>query len=82
MSMMDAVARKVTVIPVSPEYTQKDIRKKRLRVAPYCRVSTDSDEQLNSYEAQIEYYTSKIAENPEWSMVRLYADEGITGTSM
>ncbi len=82
MSMMDAVAKKVTVIPASPEFTQKDIRKKRLRVAPYCRVSTDTDEQLNSYEAQIEYYTQKIAENPEWVMVRLYADEGISGTSM
>lgn len=55
--------------------------KKHLRVAPYCRVSTDKEEQLSSYEAQIEYYTEKIDSNPDWTMVRLYADEGITGTS-
>lgn len=80
--MMEPAARRVTVIPPSPEYTQKDIRKKCLRVAPYCRVSTDTEEQLNSYEAQIEYYKAKVAENPDWTLVRLYADEGITGTSM
>lgn len=50
-------------------------------MAPYCRVSTDKEEQLSSYEAQIEYYTDKINSNPDWTMVRLYADEGITGTS-
>ena len=73
--------KKVTFIPADPKFEKKDIRSQRLRVAPYCRVSTDSDEQLTSYEAQIEYYTAKIAGNPEWTMVRLYADEGITGTS-
>ena len=73
--------RKVTFIPADPKFEQNDIRSQRLRVAPYCRVSTDSDEQLTSYAAQIEYYTAKIAANPAWTMVRLYADEGITGTS-
>ena len=73
--------KKVTFIPADPKFEKKDIRSQRLRVAPYCRVSTDSDEQLTSYEAQIEYYTAKIAANPEWTMMRLYADEGITGTS-
>ena len=82
MSVHTATAKKVTVIPADPQYTQKDIRKQHLRVAPYCRVSTDKEEQLSSYEAQIEYYTAKIAENPDWTMVRLYADEGISGTSM
>ncbi len=82
MSVHTAAAKKVTVIPADPQYTQKDIRKQHLRVAPYCRVSTDKEEQLSSYEAQIEYYTAKIAENPDWTMVRLYADEGISGTSM
>lgn len=71
----------VTIIPPDPQYLEKDIRKKHLRVAPYCRVSTDTEEQLSSYEAQIEYYTAKIEANPDWTMVRLYADEGITGTS-
>ena len=76
-----AIPRKVTVIPIDPQLAQRDIRKKHLRVAPYCRVSTDKEEQLSSYEAQIEYYTDKINSNPDWTMVRLYADEGITGTS-
>lgn len=74
--------RRITVIPADPSFAEKDIRKKHLRVAPYCRVSTDNEEQLNSYNAQIAYYTEKIAATPEWTMVRLYADEGITGTSM
>jgi len=74
--------RRITIIPADPQFTEKDIRKKHLRVAPYCRVSTDNEEQLNSYNAQIAYYTEKIAATPEWTMVRLYADEGITGTSM
>ena len=73
--------RKVTIIPADPKLQKKDVRSQHLRVAPYCRVSTDSDEQLSSYEAQIEYYTAKIDAKPEWTMVRLYADEGITGTS-
>lgn len=76
-----AAPRKVTVIPCDPQMAERDIRKKHLRVAPYCRVSTDKEEQLSSYEAQIEYYTDKINANPDWTMVRLYADEGITGTS-
>ena len=80
--MDNATAKSVTMIPASPEFTQRDIRKKHLRVAPYCRVSTDSEEQRNSYAAQIEYYQGKVSENPEWTLVRIYADEGITGTSM
>ena len=82
MSIHTAASKKVTIIPADPQYTQKDIRKQHLRVAPYCRVSTDKEEQLSSYEAQIEYYTARIAENPDWTMVRMYADEGISGTSM
>lgn len=74
--------RKVTMIPADPQMAEKDIRKKHLRVAPYCRVSTGKEEQLSSYEAQIEYYTAKIAANPEWTMVRIFADERIIlGTS-
>lgn len=50
------------------------------RVAAYCRVSTDSDEQLTSYENQIKYYAEMIAKNPEWEFAGMYADEGISGT--
>ena len=51
-----------------------------LRVAAYCRVSTDSEDQLESYKAQVAYYTDAIAKNPRWRFVDIYADEGITGT--
>ena len=44
------------------------------RVAGYARVSTDSDEQLTSFEAQVEYYTRKIQENPEWTFVKVFTD--------
>ena len=50
------------------------------RVAAYCRVSTDSDEQLTSYVTQKKVYTEMIARNPEWEFAGLYADEGISGT--
>ena len=51
-------------------------------MAAYCRVSTDSEEQINSYKNQLAYYTEKIGGNPAWKMAGIYADEGITGTSM
>ena len=54
----------------------------RQRVAAYCRVSTDSEEQINSYTAQKAYYTQKIQESPDWELAGIFADEGITGTSM
>ena len=53
----------------------------KLRVAAYCRVSTDSDEQATSYEAQVEYYTSKISENENWKNAGIYADDGKSGTN-
>lgn len=48
---------------------------------PYCRVSTDSDEQATSYEAQVEHYTEYIHKNPEWEFAGIFADDGITGTN-
>ena len=50
------------------------------RVAAYCRVSTDSEEQLTSYVNQKKFYTDMIARNTEWEFAGLYADEGISGT--
>ncbi len=50
------------------------------RVAAYCRVSTDSEEQLNSYNSQVEHYRQFVQSNPEWSLVDIYADEAISGT--
>lgn len=52
----------------------------RKRVAAYVRVSTDGEEQLQSFQSQKQYYQDKISKNKEWAMVGIYADEGITGT--
>ncbi len=72
---------KVIVIPAKPEIAKEQAVKRQLRVAAYCRVSTDEEEQLTSYEAQQKYFTDKIMSNKDWSMVDIFADEGITGTS-
>ena len=75
--------RRVRVIPATkaPE-TLRKAQDGKMRVAAYCRVSTDSEEQLNIYEAQKSYYTQKIQDSPDWEMAGIYADEGITGTSL
>ena len=72
---------KVIIIPAKEESLQDQEKKKNLRVAAYCRVSTKKDEQLGSYENQKAYYTEKIMANPNWTMADIFADEGITGTS-
>lgn len=54
----------------------------KVTVAAYCRVSTNSEDQANSYNTQIAYYTKLISENPDWELVDIYADRGISGTSM
>lgn len=54
--------------------------KRLLKVAAYCRVSTDMDEQTNSYESQIKHYTAEIAKHPDWINAGIFADKGITGT--
>ena len=74
---------KVTMIPAtvnSLTHLPKASVQKR-RVAGYARVSTDSDEQFTSYEAQVDYYTRYIQSKPEWDFVRVYTDEGISGTN-
>lgn len=72
--------RIVTLIPAKP-LAERQAMKRQLRVAAYCRVSTEEEEQQSSYEAQCTYYTDKIMTNPEWTMAGIFADEGITGTS-
>ena len=52
----------------------------RKRVAAYVRVSTNGEEQLQSFKSQKEYYQEKISTNKEWVLVGIYADESITGT--
>lgn len=74
---------KVTTIPATiSRFTATPIneRKKR-RTAAYARVSTDSEEQLTSYSAQVDYYTNYIKSRDDWEFVSVYTDEGITGTN-
>ena len=78
--MMTECTPRVVIIPANPELTKEKAVKRQLKVAAYCRVSTDEEEQLSSYEAQQTYYTDKIMNNPEWTMAGLFADQGITGT--
>ena len=75
--------RAITVIPATKnQFTAlptTSIQKRR--VAAYARVSTDSDEQFTSYEAQIDYYTQYIQKRDDWQFVKVYTDEGISGTN-
>lgn len=77
---MIAERKVVTKIEANPLLVSKERERTIIRVAAYCRVSTDSAEQLDSYQAQIAYYTDYIAKNPGWRFAGIYADEGITGT--
>ena len=70
----------VTVIEPKKVLIVDKEKHRQKRVAAYCRVSTDSDEQLTSYVTQKKVYTEMIARNPEWEFAGLYADEGISGT--
>ena len=74
---------RVTVIPASVNpfnHKPSHVLQKR-RVAGYARVSTDSDEQFTSYEAQVDYYTEYIQSRSDWEFVAVYTDEGISGCS-
>lgn len=78
------MAVKVDVIKANTSLT--DRRRKtvidRKRVAAYCRVSTDSEDQLHSYRSQVDYYTKMITNEKDWMMAGVYVDEGITGTQV
>ena len=70
--MNRTAARSVTVIPptINPLTHLSRVTVQKRRVAGYARVSTDSDEQFTSYEAQVDYYTQYIKHSPEWEFVR------------
>ncbi len=68
----------VVTIPANPQGVRQ--ARRQLRTAAYCRVSTDDEEQLTSYQNQLQYFQEKIFSNPDWSMVKVFADEGISGT--
>jgi len=77
------MSRTVTVIPqkINPITKMSFETKAKRRVAGYARVSTDSEEQQTSYEAQVDYYTRYIRSKPEWEFVNVYTDEGISATN-
>ena len=70
-----ATATNVTVIPAKPQTANNRSQYKQLRVAAYCRVSTEQEEQQNSYQVQIEYYTDLIHSKKEWTLAGIFADE-------
>lgn len=76
---------KKTVRIIAPTVNLQTVAKnayRQLRVVAYCRVSTKQEEQLNSYETQKNYYTERINAEPNWTLVGIFADKGITGTSV
>ena len=75
--------RTITVIPatINPITRMPGKATGKRKVAAYARVSTDKEEQENSFEAQVDYYTDTIKANPNWEYVDIYADEGISGTN-
>ena len=72
---LNSTPQVITIPPSDP------VRVRKLRVAAYARVSSSSEDQLNSFAAQNAHYTELITANPEWEFVDVYADKGITGTS-
>ena len=73
-------ASNVRIIPAKAQTEISRSKYQQLRVAAYCRVSTEQEEQQNSYQVQIAYYTDLINRKKEWSLVGIFADEGISGT--
>ncbi|MCR5691099.1 MAG: recombinase family protein [Eubacterium sp.] len=73
----------VELIKASPLFNNdSSVRKERMRVAAYCRVSTDEEEQLKSYDSMVQYYTDLIKKNSEWVFAGVYADKATTGTKV
>lgn len=80
----DAFENKIDVEYIPPKNRQEESESigSVVRVAPYCRVSTDTENQRASYETQIQAYKEYVLKHPDWELVDIYADEGISGTSL
>lgn len=76
-----ATCGKVIIIPARRN-TDNSENARKLRVCAYCRVSTGSKEQASSYEMQYQYYSELIKANQSWEFVGIYADQGLSGTSV
>ena len=77
---MIQTAPNVKIIPAVIKPSESTNKYKQLRVAAYCRVSTEHEEQQNSYNVQIAYYSDLINRKREWTLAGIFADEGISGT--
>lgn len=75
-----STAPNVTVIPAKVQTAENRDKYHQLRVAAYCRVSTEQEEQQNSFAVQVAYYTDLINKKKEWTLAGIFADEGISGT--
>lgn len=73
--------KEVVIIPANEVMKSQRKNERRLRVAAYCRVSTDEEKQIDSFENQVEYFTHLINENRKYDLVKIYSDEGISGTN-
>ena len=79
MGVMTVIPATIRPANTSREETKDNIQK--IKVAAYCRVSTDTDEQASSYETQINHYTDYISQHPNWELAGIYADDGISATN-
>ena len=76
------MAKELIHIPATKKaYRKAEQKSDKIRVAAYCRVSSEEDKQLNSFENQVEHYTDYIEGNPDYILAGIYADEGISGTN-
>lgn len=83
--MINSDRKEKDVVVIPPRKTEKEEIKAKYRqkhVAAYCRVSTKQEEQLNSYETQRAAYIDMVNRNPDWTLVKIFADKGISGTSV
>ena len=67
----------MNIIDITPKQSKVE---RKIRLAPYCRVSSDSEDQRHSFATQIRYYSEYTQKHPEYELIDIYADEGITGT--
>lgn len=78
------MSKDITLIPARRKIGQSKSQNNenpKLKVAAYCRVSTDSEEQSTSYEAQVQHYREFISNNTDWQFAGIFADDGISGTN-
>ena len=84
--MQDEIAenqRSNGVIVIPPKKLQEAQQERpKLRVAAYCRVSTQEEEQVGSFDMQVRHFTQRIESNPDWELVEIYQDEGISATTV